>query len=814
MLPDKVIKKKYKPIFWKNPDKYYATSVLKEEGFKRKICKVCKKPFWSVNNQNVCGDSACSGKGYSFIGKKIGSKELSYVDVWKKFSHMFKKKGYEPIKRYPSVARWNPTMEYTNASIAAFQPYIISGEVNPPSDHLAIPQFCLRFSDVDNVGITMSHMTGFVMIGQHSFVQEKHWDQKKMFRDMYDWNTKGLGLKKEDMTFHEDAWAGGGNLGPCMEMFSGGCELWNQVYMMYEQKNSGVRDLKLKVLDMGLGMERNAWFSQGASTIYDATFPKTLKKVLSKEGVKIDKKILEKYSPYGGFLNNDEVDDMNKAWNFVEKKVGKGVKDKIKLWSKHYFITEHARSLLFAINDGALPSNTGGGYNLRMMARRCLAYSNKNEISEICEWHANELKDLFPELKENIESVKEVLDIEKKKYASFSKETKRLVANLDLKKLKENDLLKLYDSKGINPEMIPGVKIPNDFYAKVSELHEKKAVQKAEVKNEINFGSLTNTEALYYDNYDKVKFKGQVLRVVKDLVVLDKTAFYPSSGGQVHDFGSLGGCEVLDIWKQGSLIVHKVKDLNFKKGDLIEGLIDRERRIQLSQHHTAAHIVNAAARKILGRHVNQAGAYKDVEKARLDITHFDSLSQEEVRKIEDEANKIIKKEIVVESKFYPRSEAEKMFGMEIYHGGAVPGRMLRIVNIKGVDVEACGGTHLKNTKDVEKIKIIKSSKIQDGVVRLVFVAGKAAMKEEESKGEVVDELMKLLNCKREEVPGRCSELFSLWKKVVKKKKDVEKKLVSDEKFKGDVLLESSKRLKTQPEHVVKTVKRFMNELSI
>ena len=246
MLPDKVIKEKYKPTFWKNPEKYYAVETLKQEGFKRFKCSKCGKPFWSVKDRDVCGDPACSGEQYSFIGKK--GKNLSYTDVWLKYKKMFEKFGYTAIKRYPVVSRWNPTMEYTNASIAAFQPYIVSGEVEPPANPLVIPQLCLRFSDTDNVGVTMSHLDLFSMIGQHQFVQEKDWDQNKAFQHMLEWNKKGLGLDNKEVTFHEDAWAGGGNVGCCMEMFSGGAEIWNQVYMLYEQTPNGVQSLNKKVL--------------------------------------------------------------------------------------------------------------------------------------------------------------------------------------------------------------------------------------------------------------------------------------------------------------------------------------------------------------------------------------------------------------------------------------------------------------------------------------------------------------------------------------------------------------------------------------
>jgi len=179
MLSDKELKQKYKPVFWKDPDQYYATTVLKSEGYKRSICSVCKRPFWNQDSKRkVCGDPACApGESFAFIGKTPAKRSLSYVETWKEFSKMFKRFGYTPIKRYPVVARWNPTADFTIASISAFQPYVISGEINPPANPLVIPQFCLRFGDIDNVGITQSHMTGFVMIGQHMFVPPEKWDQ-------------------------------------------------------------------------------------------------------------------------------------------------------------------------------------------------------------------------------------------------------------------------------------------------------------------------------------------------------------------------------------------------------------------------------------------------------------------------------------------------------------------------------------------------------------------------------------------------------------------------------------------------------------
>jgi len=362
MLTDKEQKKEFKKIASKNPEKYYAVEYLKKEGFLRKQCSKCSKFFWSVNNnQDVCGDSSCSG-GFRFIGNTPAKNKLSYIDVWKEFSSMFKKLGYVPIHRYPVVARWNPTTDFTIASISAFQPFVVSGEVKPPASSLVIPQFCLRFVDIDNIGITGAHNIGFVMIGQHQFVTKKEWNQNKVFGDIHNWLKKGLGLPDEEITFHEDAWAGGGNFGPCMEFFSRGVEIGNQVYMMYEQTSNGNKELDIKVLDMGMGQERCAWFSQGCATIYDATFPKVMKTLYKISGLEVDEKLMARFIPYASYLNVDEVEDLEKAWKEVAKNVGidaDELKKRILPLSALYSIGEHSRALLFALNDGGLPSNVG-----------------------------------------------------------------------------------------------------------------------------------------------------------------------------------------------------------------------------------------------------------------------------------------------------------------------------------------------------------------------------------------------------------------------------------------------------------------------
>ena len=250
---------------------------------------------------------------------------------------------------------------------------------------------------------------------------------------------------------------------------------------------------------------------------------------------------------------------------------------------------------------------------------------------------------------------------------------------------------------------------------------------------------------------------------------------------------------------------------------MVDGKIDVTRRLQLAFHHTATHVVNSAAKKILGNHINQAGAKKTTEKATLDITHYKTISDEELKLIEDEANRIIKKRINVNLSFMDRDEAERRYGMSIYQGGAVPGSKLRIVNIENVDVECCGGTHVLNTSEIGEIKILKTTKISDAIVRLEFIAG-AKVKEIMNKdSRLLDECAKILNVKKELVPSRSNELFEKWKKVVKKKKfeksDLElvskvEEIGSDE----ELLRKTANILKTQVEYVPKTLKRFLDEL--
>ncbi len=830
-MDDKTVKNEFKLKASKEPEKHYAVAVLKKEGFKRHTCTQCGTHFWHVSETKVCGNPECSG-GFRFIDAPPTKKRLDYLGVWKTFSQLFTKLGYTPIPRYPVVARWRKDTDFVQASIYNFQPYVVSGEVEPPANPLVVPQFCLRFNDVDNVGITGSHYTGFVMIGQHAFMPPERFDQARYFSDIHTWLTKGLALPVEEITYHEDAWAGGGNFGPSMEFFSRGLELGNQVYMSYEKTASGFKELNIKVLDMGMGHERNAWLTQGKTTSYETTFPTVMQKLFKATDIQYDPKIVRKFLPYAGYLNIDEVTNIDKQWARIAQWLKLDIselKSHIIPLSALYSVAEHTRSLLFALHDGGLPSNVGGGYNLRTILRRALSFIHLYRwdlnLTEICKWHAAYLKPLYPELSQHLDDVHNILEVEKEKYKATQEKARHLVAYLLKEQITEDALLHFYDSQGISPELVreegakmgKRVTIPDDFYARVAELHEKK-LQVHATKKEItlHLPGIPETTARYFEDYEKTEFDATVVGQQGNYLFLDQTCFYPTSGGQLHDLGVLGKVRVVDVFKSGLYIVHVLeKEVSFPVGQKIHGSIDRDRRYQLAQHHTTAHILSAAARRILGNHVNQASAYKDMNKARLDITHYQSLTPEEIIAIEKEANRIVADKIALRLRFESRTDAEKKYGVSIYQGGVVPGKKLRIVEIPEVDVEACGGTHLKNTSEAGKIKILKTSKISDGIVRLEYVAGKAAIAYEEKEKNQLTQVAQLLHVPKDNVPARAQEIFDIWKDVIKKGKDRKVHFISDAVSRGndkEILEETAFLLKTQIEHVSTTLQRFLKEL--
>ncbi|MEM4756086.1 MAG: alanine--tRNA ligase-related protein, partial [Candidatus Woesearchaeota archaeon] len=399
------------------------------------------------------------------------------------------------------------------------------------------------------------------------------------------------------------------------------------------------------------------------------------------------------------------------------------------------------------------------------------------------------------------------------------------------KKLGREELVQLYDSHGIDPQQVKEaalqqgiqVSIPDDFYALVAQRHEHTNV--LQTKKEIPFATegLSPTELLYYTDYLLTEFSARVVSIQGTMVALDKTAFYPTSGGQIHDLGTLQGIAVIDVIKKEGVVVHVLaQQPTFPVGSIVKGSIDRQRRIQVAQHHTGAHILNAAARAVLGNHVYQAGAAKTPEKARLDITHYDLLSSKQLLAIEAAANALIKQAIPVEKEIIPREVAEERYGMRIYQGGFVPGKNLRIVRIGDHDIEACGGTHLNNTSEAILFRIIGTTKVQDGVIRINYVCGQRALTYTQEEEALLTRLCAYLgNDDKFMIPALATTLFEHWKEAKKcatKGERVPRSLLrlsapaSERYEQNDILAKTSEILSTQQEHLEKTVLKFKQQL--
>jgi len=396
-------------------------------------------------------------------------------------------------------------VEFTGASIYCFQPYVVSGEAEPPAKELIIPQPSLRFNDVDNVGITGRHYTNFTMIGQTCFQPPGEFDQDRYFRDMLEFTVEKLGIPKQKLVLHEDSWGGGGNLGACMEFFVDGLELFNQVYMFYERTPEGYEELDLKVLDMGMGHERITWISNGTETSYESVMPETLEKMKKQTGLEVNQDIWESFLPYSSELNVDEVEDIDQKWQEVAEKMDMDtdkLKEEIKPSAALYSVAEHTRALIFALADGRIPSNTGGGHNLRMIYRRAKdfieKYSWNLEITEVVKWHAEELESLYPELKQSIQEIEEILEVEAEKYEKSRRKAENKLSSLDSQPSTEK-MIELYESHGVSPEMMEehGYKVPEDFYTKLGSSEEalNQTEESFDIKEEVETKNCTTRNA-------------------------------------------------------------------------------------------------------------------------------------------------------------------------------------------------------------------------------------------------------------------------------------------------------------------------------
>ncbi len=776
--PEKVSKTALISEFSKRSEEYYSTKLFGERGFKRQRCRICGKWFWGIAETNNCGDSIHTP--YSFFKERPDG--ISYTDFWKKFSGFFRRNGHAIVKRYPVVSRWRQDLYFTIAGIQDFQ-RIENGRMSfeYSANPLLVPQPCLRFKDIENVGVTGRHFTTFVMANQTSFnyPKEGYWRDKTIELN-FNFLTKIMGIEEEEIRYQEDVWAmpDFSEFGPSLEFFAKGAELGNNVFTQFELSDGKIGELSGKVVDTGWGFERNFWFYTGLPTAYDAVFSNTLAKVEDELNTEFDRGFYAKFARYAGVLNREDVRNYAEEERHVllEAKISpRDYEKKIKPMQAAYALLDHTRTLLFAVNDGSLPSNVGGGYNLRILLRRAFdfieEYGFKIELKTLAELIADELKPMYPELAGKHDVFSKVVDVERDRYGRAREGARRAVEVLLSKNstITREQMKTLYESQGATPELIAKVaaekkirlELPEGAYTEMVKADMAKKEKKTPLAVSLP-KDLPPTKKLYYDFVTNTKAK--VLFAKGNHVVLDKTPFYPEGGGQVADTGTVDGIKITDVQKVGDIIVHFTeKSSGMKKGEIVDAVVDAERRDAIIAHHTATHLISAAARKVLGEHAWQEGAKKEEHKAHIDIAHYDKLSEKEVKAIETMVNAWLFNGIRVKAEEMSRGKAESRYGFSIYQGHGAPAKRMRIVTIttkegKLIDAEACGGIHAVGRENLlGMVSITGTERIHDGIDRIEFVAGPAALRRFETMHQQLDRLSKAFNVEPMMVAGRVEQ---------------------------------------------------------
>ncbi|ABK77877.1 alanyl-tRNA synthetase [Cenarchaeum symbiosum A] len=765
--------------FSSDPEKYYTVRLFREEGFERRACSVCGRYFWALDGRPACPED--SDDTYSFIGDPPAPRAYDYAQAWRTIEEYFVKNGHESVPRYPVVCRWRDDLYFTIASIVDFQRVMGSSVVFEfPANPLVVPQTCLRFKDLENVGVTGRHFSSFCMIGQHAVPGNGgYWKDECIDLD-YGLLVRQLGIPKEEVVFVEDVWAGGGSFGPSLEYYVRGLELGNAVFTEFQGELGNHTTLDRRIIDMGAGLERFAWITTGTPTAYDCCFGPVMGRLAESLGADQDSAELAAYYTRVA-VNLGRCGDLNEARRRSAQEAGisdSRMAGAIAPLGEAYMVADHIRTLIFAISDGALPSNVGGGYNLRMMLRRVAGAMERTfpglDLDELVDLHIDYLMGTYPELDGARQDVKTILDIEASRYGDSKERMGKITAKITDRGRAPgvDELVTLYESDGITPEYLIEAgaiqEVPPEFYSRLDELH---APPPKAAGPGPELAGLADTEMLFYGE-DPPEFEARVMHSSDGGVVLDRTSFYARGGGQEPDHGTIGGFRVTDVSKHGGIILHRLDGGSLAEGSTVRCIRDEKRRAGITRNHTSTHILNASARGVLGSWVWQHSAFKEEDHARLDITHHSPLSAAEVKKIEAAANGIVKEDRGVSIGYHPRGEAEQKYGFRIYQGGVVPVSTVRIVTIKGYDDEACGGTHVKSTGEVGLIRITRTKRIQDGVVRLEFVSGDAAIEHErtaaaraegdraaeEAKGRLQEERDAGRLKSREIIPGMLEEI--------------------------------------------------------
>ncbi len=695
-------------------------------------------------------------------------KWTSLNDLRESYLAFFESKNHLRLGSFSLVPNNDKSLLLINSGMAPMKKFF-TGEVTPPSVRVTTCQKCIRTPDLERVGITARHGTFFEMLGNFSFG-----DYFKTEAITWAWEflTKTLEIPGELLwpsvyeeddeayTFWRDVigvpeerivklgkadnfWEHGtGPCGPCSEIYfdrgekygcgspdcKPGCdcdrymEIWNNVFSQFNNMGDGTyTELEHKNIDTGMGLERLACIMQDVDNMFEVdTIRNILDKVCAISGKEYSKD------------NNTDISIRA--------------------------ITDHARAATFMISDGIIPSNEGRGYVLRRIIRRAVRHGkiigiNRPFFMELCDTVINENKQGYPELVEKKQLIEKVINNEE---ASFNKTVDQGLAMLeeltkDSKTFSGEDAFKLYDTYGFPLDLTKdilaekGISLDEERFKELME--EQK--QKARNARKASDGESWKSDGITFENIEVTKFVGytencataKVLDIVVDnehcenafenqkaVIVLDTSPFYAESGGQVGDSGIIkttnGEITVSDTTKTtNGIFTHfgTVKNGVISVGDTVIAEIDAKRRNAIRRNHTAAHLLQAALRKVLGNHVEQAGQLVNDKTVRFDFTHFSALTPDEIKAVEANVNDAILNAIIVENTEMAISEAKKLGAMALF--GEKYGDVVRVVNAKDVSVELCGGTHVDNTSKIGLFHINSESSVAAGVRRIEAVTG-------------------------------------------------------------------------------------------
>src|SRR6056297_749480 len=747
-------------------DEAYQLDYFEEAGFHRQECGECGDMFWSRADRDTCGEPPCAE--YGFIDAPGFDEEYALGEMREAFLSFFEERGHTRIDPYPVAAnRWRDDVLLTQASIYDFQPLVTSGETPPPANPLTISQPCIRMQDIDNVGKTGRHTMAFEMMAHHAFNAREDIDEEYAYEGEVYWKDEtveycdrffeSMGVPLDEITYIEDPWVGGGNAGPAFEVIYQGAELATLVFMSMEQDPDGEYEMKdgnrysemdTYIVDTGYGLERWTWVSQGTPTVYEAVYPEMIAFLKDNAGIELSDEeaaIVHNAAKLAGRMDIDEAEDIEAERDTIAEQVGvdvEALRELIAPLEEIYAIADHSRTLAYMLGDGIVPSNVGTGYLARMVLRRTKRLVDSVGVDA---------------------PLDELVDMQADRLGYENRDTVRDIVRTEVEKYRET-----LDRGGRRVRQVA-----DDCYAVVADRlgGETGAGAGSEgVPYADRLAELPDTDRLYYEDQQRMEIEAVVLEVFERDddhfdVVLDQTMFYPEGGGQPPDHGHLATddvtVEVEDVQRYDGVICHTVDD-DPGKGEFVRGQVEATRRKRLMQHHTATHIVVHAARQVLGEHVRQAGAQKGVDSSRIDVSHYDSVSREQVKEIESLANDLVQDNVPVTQDWPDRNEAEEKHGFDLYQGGIPAGEQIRLIQVAD-DIQACGGTHVARTGDIGTIKLLNTERVQDGVIRLTFAAGDAAIDATHAVEDALYETADLYDVAFEDVPETAERFFDEWK---------------------------------------------------